>query len=99
MRALKDSGRLGLENYVSHLQWERHFLTHVEGSHPQHPHSEDDLPEEAAAEDTAIIEDPDRPWIQRVEYIIQKWGVSQYVRLAFVCRICHKEQQVCFWYP
>ena len=29
-----------------------------------------------------------------MEYIIQKWGVSQYVRLAFVCRICHKEQQV-----
>ena len=76
-------------------QWEKHFLTHVEGSHPDTNEEETNslVAEEASSEDTAIIEDPDRPWIQRVEYIIQKWGVSQYVRLAFSCRICHKEQQ------
>ena len=35
----------------------------------------------------------DIPWIQKVEHLIKTWGVNQYVRIAFLCRVCRKEQQ------
>ena len=43
--------------------------------------------------DEKFCQDPDIPWIQKVEHLIQKWGVNRYVRMAFLCRLCGKEQQ------
>ena len=33
------------------------------------------------------------PWIQKVDSLIHTWGTNKYVRLAFLCRICGKEQK------
>ena len=40
-----------------------------------------------------VCSDPNVPWIQKVDCLIQTWGFNKCVRLVFLCRICGKEQK------
>jgi len=74
-------------------QWKNHFLTHIEGARLAEELNKPCLIEDISQEGIEIIQDSEKPWIQKVEYIIQRWGVNQYFRLVFLCRSCGKEQQ------
>lgn len=76
-------------------RWKKHFMMHIR----LRPEDEEDTCSTKCTmnvltkEDVHLLTDPEKPIIQKVEHLIQKWGVNQYVRLVFLCRACGKEQQ------
>lgn len=74
-------------------KWKTHFLIHIKGSEQPEEFTRPCSMEDVSQEAIDLIQDPEKPWIQKVEFIIQKWGVNQYFRLLFLCRSCGKEQQ------
>ncbi|XP_066912291.1 uncharacterized protein [Clytia hemisphaerica] len=71
-------------------EWRTHFNSHLVNRQPL-----DERPAKTNNFEVCykICSDPKIPWIQKVDCLIQNYGVNQYVRLVFLCRICRKEQK------